>query len=116
MNGKRPYTPFKQVVAGGLFSTNRTRGSFNEKDLQEEQLRIRRMIDDASRYNKPIDPKTKLYGQMIGATGFGSAGRGAASSVGVFRPEEVIPLIREYDPNKAPWWSQTPQYQFPMMR
>jgi hypothetical protein len=74
------------------------------------------MIDDASRYNKSIDPKTKLYGQMIGATGFGSAGRGAASSVGVFRPEEVIPLIREYDPNKAPWWSQTPQYQFPMMR
>jgi hypothetical protein len=121
MNGKQPYTPFKQVI-GGSFYKNRSRGQAEtEKDLQKEQLRIRRMMDDASRYNKPIDPRTQLYGQLIGATGGGGT---------VYRPEEAMSLIKEYEneifpkdrrsgnlsPRSWSWWSQTPQYQFPMMR
>jgi hypothetical protein len=87
---KRPYTPFKEVLAGSYQNLM----PLSEIGIRNEQLRVRRMMDDASRYNKPIDPRTEEYGRMIGAV-FNMSSGGA------------VP---------ASWWWQTPRYQFPMMR
>jgi hypothetical protein len=68
----------------------------SEKERMEEQLRVRRQLDDASRYGGSSRPELEMYGRMIGAV----AGSGPvydprqakAIMMGQARPAPMMPM------------------------
>jgi hypothetical protein len=68
----------------------------SEKEKRDEQLRVRRQLDDASRYGRSSRPELEMYGRMIGAV----AGSGPvydprqakAIMMGQARPAPMAPM------------------------
>jgi hypothetical protein len=64
--------PIKGLGGPSLPSAFEFQKPLSEKEKRDEQLRVRRQLDDASRYGRSSRPELEMYGQMIGATGGGS--------------------------------------------
>jgi hypothetical protein len=68
----------------------------SEKEKRDEQLRVRRQIDDASRYGRSSRPEMEMYGQLIGATGGGGPVYGPRQAkdimTGQARPIPNLPM------------------------
>jgi hypothetical protein len=88
--------PIKGLGGPSISSALQFQRPLSEKEKRDEQLRVRRQLDDASRYGRSSRPELEMYGQMIGATGGGGPvydpRQAKAIMMGQARPAPNLPI------------------------